>query len=67
MRKVGFIGRWASPSPPRSRSPMGKQPNPCPYRKLNPGILMVETAQDRPANDIPGPLGAARDRGILVQ
>jgi hypothetical protein len=39
----------------------------CPYRKSNPGILMMETAEDRAAGNIPGPLGAARDRRILVQ
>ena len=39
----------------------------CPYRKSNPGILMMETAEDRAADNIPGPLGAARDRRILVQ
>jgi hypothetical protein len=36
-------------------------------RKSNPDILMMETAEDRPADDIPGPLGAGRDRRILVQ
>jgi hypothetical protein len=33
----------------------------------HPAILMVQSAQDRSADDIPGPLNAARDRGILVQ
>jgi len=28
---------------------------------------MVQSAQDRAADDIPGPLNAAMDRGILVQ
>jgi hypothetical protein len=28
---------------------------------------MVQSAQDRGADDIPGPLNVARDRGILVQ
>ena len=37
------------------------------HRKSNPAILMVQSAQDRAAEDIPGPLNAARDRGILVQ
>jgi len=27
---------------------------------------MVQSTQDRAADDIPGPLNAARDRGILV-
>jgi hypothetical protein len=40
---------------------------PCAYRKSHPAILMVQSAQDRAADDIPGPLNAARDRGILVQ
>jgi hypothetical protein len=39
----------------------------CAYRKSHPAILMVQSAQDRAADDIPGPLNAARDRGILVQ
>jgi hypothetical protein len=39
----------------------------CAYRKSRPAILMVQSAQDRVADDIPGPLDAARDRGILVQ
>jgi hypothetical protein len=41
--------------------------DPCAYRKSHPAILMVQSAQDRAADDIPGPLNAARDRGILVQ
>ena len=39
----------------------------CAYRKSHPAILMVQSAQDRAADDIPGPLNAAMDRGILVQ
>jgi hypothetical protein len=39
----------------------------CPYLKSNPGILMMETAEDRATDNIPDPLGTARDRGILVQ
>jgi hypothetical protein len=39
----------------------------CAYRKSHPAILMVQSAQDRAADEIPGPLNAARDRGILVQ
>lgn len=39
----------------------------CAYRKSNPAILMVQSAQDRAADDIPGPLNAAMDGGILVQ
>jgi class 3 adenylate cyclase len=39
----------------------------CACRKSHPAILMVQSAQDRAADDIPGPLNAARDRGILVQ
>jgi hypothetical protein len=39
----------------------------CAYRKSHPAILMVQSAQDRAADDTPGPLNAARDRGILVQ
>ena len=39
----------------------------CAYRKSDPAILMVQAAQDRAADDIPGPLNAAMDGGILVQ
>ena len=39
----------------------------CAYRKSHPAILMVHSAQDRAADDIPGPLNATRNRGILVQ
>jgi hypothetical protein len=39
----------------------------CAYRKSHPAILMVQSTQDRVADDIPGPLNAARDRGIFVQ
>jgi hypothetical protein len=39
----------------------------CAYRKSHPAILMVQSAQDRAADEIPGPPNAARDRGILVQ
>ena len=39
----------------------------CAYHKSHPAILMMQSAQDRAADDIPGPLDAARDRGILVQ
>jgi hypothetical protein len=39
----------------------------CAYQKSNPAILMVQSAQDRAADDIPGPLNAAMDGGILVQ
>jgi hypothetical protein len=36
-------------------------------RKSNPGILMMETIEDWVADNIPGPLSAARDRRILVK
>ena len=39
----------------------------CACRKSYPAILMVQFTQNRAADDIPGPLNAARDRGILVQ
>src|SRR6185295_2507471 len=42
-------------------------PPTCACCKSHPAILMVQSAQDRAADDIPGPLNAARDRGILVQ
>jgi hypothetical protein len=31
----------------------------CAYRKSPPAILMVQSAQDRAADDIPSPLNAA--------
>ena len=34
--------------------------------KSYPAILMVQSSQDRAADDSRGPLNAARDRGILV-
>jgi hypothetical protein len=43
------------------------RPSPCAYRKSHPAILMVKSAEDRAADDIPNPLDAARDWGILVQ
>ena len=39
----------------------------CAYRISYPAILMVQSTQPRAEDDIPGPLNAARDRGILVQ
>ena len=39
----------------------------CAYRKSHPAILMVQSAQDRAADDIPGRLNVARNRGILAQ
>src|SRR5262252_4349553 len=39
----------------------------CAYRKSHPAILMVQSAQDRAADDIPDPLNAAGNRGILTQ
>ena len=38
----------------------------CAYRESNPGILVMETAKDRTAMNVPGPLDHARDRRILV-
>jgi hypothetical protein len=39
----------------------------CPYRKSNPGILMVQSAQDRAADNPSGLFGGARYRRVLVQ
>jgi hypothetical protein len=36
------------------------------YRKSHSAILMVQSAQDGAADDIPGPLNVTRDRGILI-
>jgi len=39
----------------------------CPYRKSNPGILMMQSAQDWLADNTPGCIGGAWYRCILVQ
>jgi hypothetical protein len=39
----------------------------CPYRKSNPSILMMESAQDGERFDASGSLNRARNRRILVQ
>jgi len=39
----------------------------CAYRKSHPAILMVQATQHRAADNIPGPLDATMDGGILVQ
>src|ERR1700730_16862794 len=39
----------------------------CAYRKSHPAIVMMQAAQDRAADDIPGPFNAARYRRVLVQ
>ena len=52
---------------PRSAKVASNDWRTCAYRKSNPAILMVQSAQDRAAEDIPDPLNAAMDRGILVQ
>jgi hypothetical protein len=60
--------RWLPWQPPVSLDPSpGEGCADCAYRKSNPAILMVQSAQDRAADDIPGPLNAAMDGGILVQ
>src|SRR5205814_634353 len=41
--------------------------SPCPYPKSNPGILMMQSAQDRLADNTPGCIGGAWYRCILVQ
>jgi hypothetical protein len=40
---------------------------PCPYRKSNPGALMVQSAQDRQAENAANSLNTARNRRILPQ
>jgi integration host factor subunit alpha len=46
---------------------INSQPPGCAYRKSHPAILMMQSAQDRAADDIPGPFNAARYRRVLVQ
>ena len=50
---------------PKSLPPYPSSPA-CAYRKSYPAILMVQSAHDRAANDMPGPLDAERDRSILL-
>jgi hypothetical protein len=40
--------------------------NPCPYRKSNPDVLMVQSAQDRQAENAANSLNTARNRRILA-
>jgi uncharacterized protein len=40
---------------------------PCAYRKLNPGISVMESAQDWVTKNVPGAIDGARDRCILFQ
>jgi hypothetical protein len=39
----------------------------CPYRKSNPDVLMVQSAQDRQAENAANGLNTARNRRILAQ
>jgi hypothetical protein len=39
----------------------------CAYRKLNPGISVMESAQDWVTKNVPGAIDGARDRCILFQ
>ena len=38
---------------------------PCACRKSNPNILMMQSAQNRTAKNVSGPLNGARERRIL--
>jgi hypothetical protein len=39
----------------------------CAYRKLNPGVLMVQTSKNWAGNDAPSLRDSACDRRVLVQ
>jgi hypothetical protein len=39
----------------------------CACRKLNPGILVMQAAQDWATKNVPGEFGGAGDRRILLQ
>ena len=58
-------GEKRADKPIRETSP--EEVTAVPTVKSHPAILMVQSTQNRAADDIPGPLNAARDRGILVQ
>jgi hypothetical protein len=46
---------------------LGKLTAACPYRKSNPDVLMVQSAQDRQAENAASRLNTARNRRILAQ
>ena len=39
----------------------------CACRKLNPGILVMQSAQDWATKNVPGAIDGARDRCIFLQ
>jgi hypothetical protein len=39
----------------------------CAFRKLNPGISVMESAQDWATKNVPGAIDGARDRRIFLQ
>ena len=39
----------------------------CAYRKSNPAVVMMRSAQDRQTENAPNPLDSARDWRVLVQ
>ena len=41
--------------------------NTCACRKLNPGILVMQPAQDWATTNVPGAIDGARDRCIFLQ
>ena len=41
--------------------------NRCACRKLNPGILVMQPAQDWATKNVPGAIDGARDRCIFLQ
>ena len=43
------------------------EPAPCPYRKLDPHILVMQSAKDRAGDYAANGLDGARNRCILVQ
>ena len=43
------------------------RPDPCACRKLNPGILMMQSAQGWATKNVPGAIDFARDRCIFLQ
>jgi hypothetical protein len=42
-------------------------PDPCACRKLNPGILVMQSAQGWATKNVPGAIDGARDRCIFLQ
>jgi hypothetical protein len=65
---VGLLACWPKERVRKGyRGPFVSSHDGCACRKLNPDILMVQSAQHWPAENVSGPLNGARGRRVLVQ